>query len=507
MPLSLRHPRFRLRVDRRAVGGRVGCDADRFAGLAGNRGDLLPQLFGDERDHRVGQPQDGFEHADQRAAGAALLGGVARLDLHLRDLQVPVAELVPDELVDRGGDVVQAVLGEALGHVGFGALERRDDPVVGRGEGVVLLGEILAFAVHQHEPRGVPELVAEVAVALAALGVEIDVAAEAGVAGHGEPQRVRPVRRHALRELLAHAGGHLGRGFGPAQAHGGLVHEGLDVRAFDQVHRVDDVALGLAHLLAFVVPHHPVDIDVAERHLPGEMRGHHDHAGNPEEDDLVARHQHRRGQVQVHLLRLRRPPQRREGHQGRGVPGVQHVLVAPQLLAGRLGLRRGFVDRHVDLAVLVVPGRDLVAPPQLARDAPVLDVVHPLVVGVDPVLRHEAHRARLHGVDRLLRDRLAGRVLVAHLAHRHEPLVGQHGLDDLARALAARHHELVLLRFHQQAQRFQVGDHLLAGHEAVEAAVFGRRVVVDLRVQREHADDRAARGAGPRHSRSRRARA
>jgi hypothetical protein len=35
-----------------------------------------------------------------------------------------------------------------------------------------------------------------------------------------------------------------------------------------------------------------------------------------------------------------------------------------------------------------------VAPPQLARDAPVLDVVQPLVVGVGPVLGHELDLAR-----------------------------------------------------------------------------------------------------------------
>ena len=59
------------------------------------------------------QAQDGFQHADQRAARGALRLG-AGLDLHLGDFQVPVAELVPDEVVDGVGGVVQAVLGKAL---------------------------------------------------------------------------------------------------------------------------------------------------------------------------------------------------------------------------------------------------------------------------------------------------------------------------------------------------------------------------------------------------------
>ena len=51
--------------------------------------------------------------------------------------------------------------------------------------------------------------------------------------------------------------------------------------------------------------------------------------------------------------------------------------------------RLGLAARDEQLAVRAVPGRDLVAPPELARDAPVLDVLHPLVVGVDPLLGHE----------------------------------------------------------------------------------------------------------------------
>ena len=45
-----------------------------------------------------------------------------------------------------------------------------------------------------------------------------------------------------------------------------------------------------------------------------------------------------------------------------------------------------------DLAVRPVPGRDLVAPPELARNAPGLDVFHPVEIGLLPVLGHELVR-------------------------------------------------------------------------------------------------------------------
>ena len=52
----------------------------------------------------------------------------------------------------------------------------------------------------------------------------------------------------------------------------------------------------------------------------------------------------------------------------------------------RLGVPRPR-SRHEDRAVRRVPGRDLVAPPELARDAPGLDVLEPVEVGLLPVLR------------------------------------------------------------------------------------------------------------------------
>src|SRR3546814_3800875 len=87
-------------------------------------------------------------------------------------------------------------------------------------------GLVAAF-VHLAEARGVPDLGAEVAIALdAALG-ELDVAALRGQRREGEAHRVGA-------ELV------------------------------DEVERVQDVALGLRHLLALLVAHQGVDVDGVE---------------------------------------------------------------------------------------------------------------------------------------------------------------------------------------------------------------------------------------------------
>ena len=251
------------------------------------------------------------------------------------------------------------------------------------------------------------------------------------------------------------------------------------------------VAFRLAHALAVRIAHQAVDVDVFERHPAGELQRHHDHPGDPEEDDVVARDKHARRQKQFELLRLPGPAERGEGHQGRRVPGVEHVGIAGEgaFVAGGLSLdpRLVFVLRHEQLAAAAEPGRDLVAPPELARDRPVLDVVHPLVVGVDPLLGMELHRAGLDRLDRLACDRGA---VLARLGHRHEPLVGEHRLDHLAGAHADRHRVLVRHHLLEKALRFEIAQHRLAGGVAVEPAVGSRPVIVDLGVEGEDGDER-----------------
>ena len=130
------------------------------------------------------------------------------------------------------------------------------------------------------------------------------------------------------------------------------------------------------------------------------------------------------------------------------------------------------------------------APPELAADAPVLDIVHPLVVGIDPVFGHELHRAALHRVNGFLGDGSARWVRVADFVHRDKPLVGQHGLHDLPGAGANRQHHFVRLDLQHQAQDFQVTVDGLARGKTIHALVGRRPVLVDLGVQREDGDQR-----------------
>ena len=292
-------------------------------------------------------------------------------------------------------------------------------------------------AVHLGKARGVPELGGEVARAFDARRREPQAAGVVGrQRGHGEAQRIGAV-------------------------------------FVDQLQRVHGVALGLGHLLALLVRHQPVQVDGAERHVLHEVHAHHHHAGDPEEQDVPAGHQHVGRVVLRELGRLLGPAQRRERPQRRAEPGVEHVGIALQrhvlaVVLARLGLRLVLRHRHEDLLVRAVPGRDLMAPPELARDAPRLDVLHPAEELLAAALGHEAHAPVARRRDRLLGELLGVGV----------PLLGQERLDRHAAAIAVGHGMGVRLDLLDQAQLLHVGDDLLARVEAVEAAIFLRRLVV-----------------------------
>ena len=100
-------------------------------------------------------------------------------------------------------------------------------------------------------------------------------------------------------------------------------------------------------------------------------------------------------------------------------------------------------------------------PPELAGDAPVADVAHPLEIFRTPVFRDDADFAALDGRDRGFRQRF----------HFHEPLVREARLDvGLAAVAGADGIDVVFDALHQ-AQRGQVLDHFLAGDEAIQAGV------------------------------------
>jgi hypothetical protein len=116
------------------------------------------------------------------------------------------------------------------------------------------------------------------------------------------------------------------------------------------------------------------------------------------------------------------------------------------------------VDGYGGVAVRAVEGGDAMAPPELAGDRPVVDVLHPVEVGGLPRLREN--------LDGSVADHFDGRR--GQRLDLYEPLPGDHRLD-VGVALAVHADGVgVLLDLRQEALLFEEGHDVLAGHVAIE---------------------------------------
>src|SRR3990170_5780078 len=88
------------------------------------------------------------------------------------------------------------------------------------------------------------------------------------------------------------------------------------------------------------------------------------------------------------------------GPESGGEPGVQHIGVLDDILGAALAAPIRVLHGHrYPLAFPAVPDGDAVAPPELAADAPVPEVLHPVEIDLDEVLRDDADAPLFHRLD------------------------------------------------------------------------------------------------------------
>ncbi len=156
-----------------------------------------PQLLGDEGHEGMEQAGDAVERPGDGRPRLVLGRAVLAVQHRLGELEIPVAEEVPDEAVEHRRGLVELVGLECRRGCRGGARRLGGDPAVerllrtrrveaGDAPAVIVLGEA----------GGVPELGGEVAVALDAAGGELDVAALRRHRGKREAHaRRRRIRR------------------------------------------------------------------------------------------------------------------------------------------------------------------------------------------------------------------------------------------------------------------------------------------------------------------------
>ena len=261
-----------LRVSGQVIDLREGAQHDGVAIDAQQRGHFAPNRLGDERHHRMGGAQQQLQHFQQRVADGRLTDRVRfRVpEQWLGQLQIPVAVFPPGELMDRTRIEIEPVGIQRLGGGGDHPPGTGAYPPIGQAR-FPGCRQILALGVHQHEPRRVPELVAEVAVTLGAAEVEAHVAAGGCQGAEGEAQGIGAIGRDAVGIVPPRGFLDVRRQVRLGKVAGALGHQILQADAIDEVQGIQSVALGLGHLLAFRIAHQAVNVNLPKRHFAGEL--------------------------------------------------------------------------------------------------------------------------------------------------------------------------------------------------------------------------------------------
>ena len=312
---------------------------------------------------------------------------------------------------------------------------------------------------------------------------------------------VRELLARALRDRLALLLEH--------QSGRALRDQRLERRAVDQVERIEDVALRLRHLLAFLVADDRVDVDVAERDFAGEVGRHHDHPDDPEEDDVEAGDQHRRGQERAQLAACPAGQPSVEWHHS---ADENQVSSTSSSCSERAGSRPSFaapacaprlVARDVDIARARRTTPESGGPTRAGARCTSPGRCRSSCMYVDsPFARARSGRSRRRSAASAIGQ--ARRSTAA----RHRSwidLPGKNGCDAGAGLVIATNHWSVSIgsttlagaarsaarpscaasRLTTSPAAREVGQHRLARDVAVEAAILRRRVVVDLRLEVE----------------------
>ena len=387
----------------------------------------MPKLLSDKRHDGMLQPQKSPEDAQQIAPviGQSGIG----CETQLLDFQIPVAKIVPGELPQLSRDLVIAVLRQRAVHGFGGTMQPAEDPAVFQFHRVSRLRErrhnSRSLHVHQHAARRVPDLVGELT------------------------RRGQPFFR--VDDIGARRSGHHKR-----QAHG------IRTEFLVGIHRIDNVALGLRHLLPQRIADKPMNMDLAKRNITGQLQAHHHHARCPEEQNVEAGDHERRGVVSSQIHGIVRPSHGRKWPQAGAKPGVEYVRI---LLHARRSAMRAFLRRfpgHRNFtAFRAVPGWNTMAPPELARDAPVANVLHPVEERFFPVVGDEADSAIAHRSHRL----------GGHGLRPHKPLRRNQRLHNGSAAVAFSDGQRVRLDLFQSPEFLEVGHHTFASLETVQTGV------------------------------------
>ena len=263
----------------------------------------------------------------------------------------------------------------------------------------------------------------------------------------------------------------------PGRADKRVAHR-ISSEPLHHLQRIDPVAQRLGHAAPLRVSDRAVQQNIREGQISHELESGHHHARYPEEQDLRCRAQRVRRIEGRHVRRVIRPTQCAEGPQPGTEPRVQYIRILVQASPASVALRR-IIERHDNFAALLaIPHGDPVPPPELATDAPVPDIRHPVLVRVAEALRVKPQSTLPVRRQRWLRQGL----------HADEPLQAETRLHNRVAPVAVSHRMLVILHLDQESEGFQVLEDPFPGHEPVQPTIRLRSLAAHRRIAVHNVD-------------------
>ena len=193
---------------------------------------------------------------------------------------------MPREVVNSLYREIESVGCEVLVHLAGRLVESGTYPAIRRAEFNIAIVD--GFGIHQHIASGIPEFVTEVLVAFDASDIEAYIASRRRERAECHTQCITTVGINAVGEVFARRFLDRRRKVLLHHAASTFLHQCFEFNTVDQVQGIEDVTFRFRHLLAFLVADQAVDIDFVERDITHKLDAHHDHSGNPKENDVEA---------------------------------------------------------------------------------------------------------------------------------------------------------------------------------------------------------------------------
>ena len=146
------------------------------------------------------------------------------------------------------------------------------------------------FGIHQHITRCIPNFITEVSITFHTPHIKVDITRRRRHGCKGKTQSVCTIGINTVSKLRACALFNFRRQLWLHHARGAFGHQTLKINTVNQVDRVKHVTLRFRHFIAALIANKTGNVNIFKRNFTRELLGHHNHASDPEENDVESCH-------------------------------------------------------------------------------------------------------------------------------------------------------------------------------------------------------------------------